>query len=92
MGGQVDINSLLTILTGITTVAMSFGVVKTSLENLKDKLKVLETRVDRVEASSVSHEKFELVVGQMKNELAEVKTDLKEILRVLRGQSHHDQN
>lgn len=79
------LNEAMNLVLAIATVGMSWGIVKTQVEALREGLKRVDDRLATHEDRTVSDEKFALVVDSLKSEIAELKQDLKEILRVLNG-------
>ena len=79
---QVDRESLSAIYgiaSGIVTSVLGIGVMKAKVERAEKQLEVIEERF-------VRHELFEAVLRPVEEDIREIKADLKEVLRNLKGE------
>jgi len=79
---QVDRESLSAIYgiaSGIVTSVLGIGVMRAKVERAEKQLEVIEERF-------VRHELFEAVLRPVEEDIREIKADLKEVLRNLKGE------
>lgn len=73
----------LEILVGVLTVGITYGVVRTQIDGLKDNVKRLEEESANMKESFVTYQVFNEVIKSMREDHSELKADVKEVIRLL---------
>jgi hypothetical protein len=83
----VETNLLVSLVAAIVSIASSWGIAKSTIDRLKLDVQRLEDELTKARDIYVTYQHFQVVIQSIREDHKELKTDVKEILRLVNEHS-----